>query len=137
MSPEAQDVDVRQILQDAKTIAVVGLSPRPDRDSNSVARYMQAAGYRIIPVNPTEDRVLGEKSYASLRDVPESVDIVDVFRRAEHTPPVAEEAVAIGAKVLWLQLGIRSEESRRIAQEGGLPYIEDSCIRTVHQVTLG
>ena len=129
-------MDVRQILLDAKTIAVVGLSSRPDRDSNSVARYLQAAGYRIIPVNPHEDEVLGEKSFASLRDIPEPVDIVDVFRRAEHTPPVAEDAVAIGARVLWLQLGIRSEESRRIAEEGSLAYIEDSCIRTVHQVEL-
>jgi predicted CoA-binding protein len=129
-------VDVRQILADAKTIAVVGLSSRPDRDSNSVARYLQAAGYRIIPVNPAEDQVLGERCYASLPDVPDPVDIVDVFRRAEHTPPIAEDAVAIGAKVLWLQLGIESSESRRIAEEGGLTYIEDSCIRTVHQVTL-
>jgi hypothetical protein len=129
-------LDVGQILRDADTIAVVGLSAKPHRDSNSVARYLQAAGYRIIPVNPLEDEVLGEKSYASLRDIPEPVDIVDVFRRSEHTPPIAEDAVAVGAKVLWLQLGIDSAESRRIAEAGGLTYIEDSCIRTVHQATL-
>jgi hypothetical protein len=115
---------------------VVGLSAKPHRDSNSVARYLQAAGYRIIPVNPAEDRVLGETSYASLRDIPEPVDIVDVFRRAEHTPPIAEDAVAIGAKVLWLQSGIHSAESRLIAEAGGLAYIEDSCIRTVHQMAV-
>ena len=128
-------VGVGQILRDAGTIAVVGLSAKPHRDSNSVARYLKAAGYRIIPVNPAEDRVLGERSYASLRDIPEPVDIVDVFRRAEHTPPIAEDAVAIGAKVLWLQSGIHSAESRRIAEAAGLAYIEDSCIRTVHQIS--
>jgi predicted CoA-binding protein len=125
--------DVGTILRRARTIAVVGLSGRPDRDSNSVARYLQAAGYRVIPVNPREEEVLGEKSYPSLRDVPEPIDIVDVFRRGEHTPPIAEDAVAAGAGALWLQQGIRSEESRRIAEEAGLDYVEDSCIRTVHR----
>ena len=126
--------DVAGILEQARTIAVVGLSAKPERDSNSVSRYLQDAGYRVIPVNPAEDEVIGEKSYASLRDIPDPVDIVDVFRRSEHTPPIAEEAVAIGAKVLWLQLGIRNDEARRIAEEGGLTYIEDSCIRTQHQI---
>ena len=126
--------DVAGILEQARTIAVVGLSAKPVRDSNSVSRYLQDAGYRVIPVNPAEDEVIGEKSYASLRDIPDPVDIVDVFRRSEHTPPIAEEAVAIGAKVLWLQLGIRNDEARRIAEEGGLTYIEDSCIRTQHQI---
>ena len=126
--------DVAGILEQARTIAVVGLSAKPERESNSVSRYLQDAGYRVIPVNPAEDEVIGEKSYASLRDIPDPVDIVDVFRRSEHTPPIAEEAVAIGAKVLWLQLGIRNDEARRIAEEGGLTYIEDSCIRTQHQI---
>jgi predicted CoA-binding protein len=130
-------VDLEEILRSARTIAVVGLSSDPGRDSNSVARYLQAVGYRIVPVNPYEDEVLGERAYASLVDLPEAPDIVDVFRRAEHTPPVAREAVAIGAKVLWLQSGILSEESRRIAEDGGLVYVEDECTRTMHQILVG
>jgi len=129
--------DVGRLLREARTIAVVGLSPKPERDSNSVARYLQGAGYRVIPVNPKEEEILGERCYASLSDIPESVDIVDVFRRAEHTPPIAREAVAVGAKALWLQLGIRSEESGTIAREAGLGYVEDQCIRTVHRSTEG
>ena len=125
------------MLRSAQTIAVVGISSDPGRDSNSVARYLQKVGYRIIPVNPYEDEVLGERSFPSLADLPEAPDIVDVFRRAEHTPPVAREAVAIGAKVLWLQSGISSEESRRIAEEGGLAYVENACIRTEHQILVG
>ena len=125
------------MLREARTIAVVGLSPKPDRDSNSVARYLQRVGYRVVPVNPNEEEILGERAFPSLTDLPEAPDIVDVFRRAEHTPPVAREAVAIGAKVLWLQSGIASEESRRIAEEGGLAYLEDACIRTEHQMWMG
>lgn len=130
-------MDLEAILRSARTIAVVGLSSDPGRDSNSVARYLQRAGYRIIPVNPYEDEVLGERAFPSLADLPEPPDIVDVFRRSEHTPEVARDAVSIGAKVLWLQSGIVSEDSRRIAEEGGLAYVEDDCIRTVHQVLLG
>lgn len=125
--------DPDQLLREARTIAVVGLSPKPERDSNSVARYLQGVGYRVIPVNPGNEEILGERSYASLSDIPEQVDIVDVFRRAEHTPPIVREAVAIGAKAVWLQQGIRSEESRRIAEEAGVDYVEDQCIRTVHR----
>ena len=127
-------MDLEEILSSARTIAVVGLSGDPGRDSNSVARYLQEAGYRVIPVNPYEEEVLGERAFASLLDLPEAPDIVDVFRRSEHTPPVARDAAAIGAKVLWLQSGIASEESRRIAEESGLAYVEDECIRTVHQI---
>ena len=125
------------MLRSARTIAVVGLSSDPGRDSNSVARYLQRVGYQIIPVNPHEEEVLGKRSFPSLAELPNAPDIVDVFRRAEHTPDVAREAVAIGAKVLWLQSGIVSEESRRIAQEGGLAYVEDACLRTEHQLFLG
>jgi uncharacterized protein len=127
-------VDLEEMLRSARTIAVVGLSSDPSRDSNSVARYLQKVGYRIIPVNPHEDEVLGERAVPSLVNLAEAPDIVDVFRRAEHTPPVARDAVAIGAKVLWLQSGIVSEESRRIADEGGLAYVENACIRTEHQI---
>jgi predicted CoA-binding protein len=130
-------MDAADLLREARTIAVVGLSADPARDSNSVARYLQRVGYRVIPVNPHLQEVLGERAYPSLSELPEPPDIVDVFRRAEHTPPIARDAVAIGAKALWLQLGIASVDSRRIANGGGLIYIEDSCIRTVHQMTVG
>lgn len=130
-------MELEGILRSARTIAVVGLSTDPGRDSNSVARYLQGVGYRIIPVNPYEDEVLGERAFPSLADLPEAPDIVDVFRRAEHTPGVARDAVAIGAKVLWLQSGIASEESRRIAKKSGLAYVENACIRTEHQILLG
>ena len=124
------DRELRSILGEAKTIAVVGLSSKPHRDSHSVSAYLQKKGYRIIPVNPNETEVLGEKAYPSLLDVPEKVDVVDVFRRAEFTPEVAEQAVKIGARVLWLQDGIVNEEAWRIGQEGGLDVVMGVCIRT-------
>ena len=102
-----------------------------------MARYLQKVGYRVLPVNPYEEEILGERAFPSLMDLPDPPDIVDVFRRAEHTPSVARDAVAIGAKALWLQSGIVSEESRRVAEEGGLAYVEDECIRTVHLMSLG
>ena len=124
------DQELRSILGEAKTIAVVGLSSKPDRDSQHVAAYLQRKGYRVIPVNPNETEVLDEKAYPSLLDVPEPVDVVDVFRRAEYTPEVAEQAVKIGAKVLWLQDGIVNEDAWRIAQEGGIDVVMGVCIRT-------
>lgn len=117
------------ILQSAQTVAVVGLSDNPEKVSHMVAEAMQKRGYRIIPVNPNADSILGEKCYASLSDIPESVDIVNVFRRSEHTPSVAEEAVLIGAKTLWLQQDIWSDESARIASSGGLTVVMDRCIK--------
>jgi hypothetical protein len=124
------DQELRSILGDAKTIAIVGLSSNPQRESYSIAKYLQSKGYRIIPVNPTEKEVLGEQAYPSLRDVPEKVDVVDVFRRSEHAPEIAREAVEIGAKVLWLQTGIWNEEAHRIATDGGLEVVMGACIRT-------
>lgn len=115
-----------RILGQARTIAVVGLSSDPGRASNSVAAYLQDAGYRVIPVNPALTEVLGEPAFPTLADVPEDIDLVDVFRRSEHTPPVAEAAVAVGAKALWLQQGIRSVEARRIADSR---YLKHSCVR--------
>jgi uncharacterized protein len=132
-SPYApSDATLRSILSQARTIAVVGLSSKPHRDSHGVARYLQRRGYKVVPVNPNETEVLGETAYPSLLDVPTDVaiDIVDVFRKAEETPPVAEQAVSIGARVLWLQEGIVSDEARRIAEEGGLTVVMDLCIRT-------
>lgn len=126
---------IKTILESARNIAVVGLSDNPERTSHMVAEAMQQRGYRIIPVNPNADTILGEKSYATLSDIPEPVDIVNVFRRSEHTPEVAEEAVKIGAKVLWLQLGIASDEAARIAGQGGLEVIMDRCIKVEDSVT--
>jgi len=129
------DAKLQSILDEARTIAVVGLSSKPERDSYGVARYLQRRGYRIVPVNPNETEVLGVKAYPSLIDVPEDVaiDIVDVFRRAEATPPIAEQAVRAGAKVLWLQEGIVNLEARRIAEDGGLTVVMGVCIRTTRE----
>lgn len=131
LTAEAQAL--RSLLNDAKVVAVVGLSSKPWRASHEVAAYLQEHGYRIVPVNPGETEVLGERAYATLLDVPRDidVDVVDVFRRAEHTPEIAREAVEIGAKVLWLQEGIVSDEAARIATEGGLDVIMGVCIRHV------
>src|ERR1700686_1144790 len=124
---------VAQILRGAKTIAVVGLSSNPIRASHGVAEYLKAAGYRIIPVNPNETEVLGEKAYARLEDVPEPVDIVDVFRRAEEVPGVADAAIGIGAKVLWMQLGIENAEAAEKARGAGLVVVEDACLLVEHK----
>lgn len=129
---------IKEILEKAGNIAVVGLSDKSDRTSYMVAAAMQQKGYRIIPVNPAvQGEILGEKVYASLSDIQEPVDIVNVFRRSEHTPEVAREAVQIGAKVLWLQQGIVSEEAGNIAAEGGLTAIMDRCIKVEDSILLG
>jgi predicted CoA-binding protein len=117
-----------QILRDARTIAVVGASPDPARPSHGVMRYLERAGYRVLPVNPTWD-----EAAPSLRDLGEPVDVVDVFRRPGFCPAVAREAVAIGAGALWLQLGVRSAETRAIAEAAGLDYVEDACTAVVHR----
>ena len=121
-----------QILKERRTIAVVGLSPSPERDSNSVALYLREQGYRIIPVNPAVDEVLGEKSYPSLTAIPEPVDLVDVFRRSEEVLPIAEEAVAIKAKALWLQLGVVNQEAADLARKAGLDVVMDECTAREH-----
>ncbi|WP_424765906.1 CoA-binding protein [Paenibacillus sp. sgz302251] len=127
---------IKDILQNSATVAVVGLSDNPERVSYAVSEAMQAKGYTIIPVNPNAEMILGQKSYASLKDIPVPVDIVNVFRRSEHTPSVAEEAVAIGAKTLWLQLGIANEEAAEIASKGGLQVIMDRCIKVEDSILL-
>lgn len=124
---------MEEILKTAKTIAVVGLSSDESKPSYGVSEYMQRRGYRIIPVNPRETEVLGEKAYARLEDIPEPVDIVNVFRRPALTPEVAASAVAMGAKVLWLQLGIENDEAQRIAEAGGLDVVMDRCILIEHR----
>ncbi|HTG69964.1 MAG TPA: CoA-binding protein [Candidatus Udaeobacter sp.] len=127
---------IKGILEKSTTVAVVGLSDNPERVSYMVSEAMQAKGYTIIPVNPNAETILGQKSYASLKDIPVPVDIVNVFRRSEHTPPVAEEAVAIGAKTFWLQLGIANEEAAAIAAAGGLEVIMDRCIKVEDSILL-
>ena len=120
-------------MREARTIAVVGASPSPGRTSNEVMGYLQRVGYRCIPVNPNACEVNGERCYPTLGDVPEPVDFVDVFRRAEFCPAVAEETAALGIPALWLQLGIRNAEARRIAEDAGLDYVEDACTLVVHR----
>ncbi|HJP67003.1 MAG TPA: CoA-binding protein [Actinomycetota bacterium] len=127
------DTKLRSLLDETRTIAVVGLSSKPWRDSLGLARYLQDAGYRIIPVNPKETEVLGEQAYPTLADVPEPIDMVDVFRRADQTPDVARDAVAVGAKSLWLQLDIVSDEARAVAEEGGLDVVMGLCIKVEHR----
>jgi len=128
--------DIKRLLQESETIAVVGLSDKPDRTSYMVSQAMQAKGYRIVPVNPQADTVLGEPCYKSLADIPFPVDIVNVFRRAEHCPPVVEQAVKLKPKAIWLQLGIVSEESADIAAKAGVPFIMDRCIKVEDSILL-
>ena len=123
-----------EILSEAHTIALVGASPRPERPSHQVMRYLLEQGYRVIPVRPNRTQILGVSVAHSLADIEEPIDLVDVFRRAEFCPAVAEEAVAVGAKALWLQLGIVSPEAREIAEAGGLDYVENECTAIVRAV---
>jgi uncharacterized protein len=127
------DDDIRSLLAGAKVIAVVGASSKPHRPSFGVAAYLQANGYRIVPVNPNETEVLGEPTYANLCDIPSDVhvDVVDVFRRSEHTPEIARQAVEIGARALWLQEDVWSDEAAAIARAGGLEVMMDACIKKV------
>jgi predicted CoA-binding protein len=128
-----EDELIDRVLRETKSIAVVGLSDKPHRDSYRVARYLQQVGYRIVPVNPRCSEILGERCYPELAAIPFAVDLVDVFRRGEDTPPVTRAAVAAGAKALWLQLGIRSDESARIAASAGLPLVMDRCLLVEHR----
>ncbi len=128
------DQELKQILTDATTIAMVGASSNPEKASYGIMQKLQKAGYRVIPVNPRETEILGERSYPSLVDVPERIDIVDVFRRAEDAPGIADEAATIGAKVLWLQSGIRSEEAAERAAKGGMVAVMDTCIGATHSL---
>ncbi|WP_040948525.1 CoA-binding protein [Gorillibacterium massiliense] len=126
---------IKLILEQTSVVAVVGLSDSPDRTSHMVAQAMQARGYRIIPVNPNAKEILGETCYPSLLDIPEPVDIVNVFRRSEQVLPIAEQAVQIKAKVLWLQQGIINEEAAELCQSNGMEVIMDRCIKVEDAVT--
>ena len=123
---------IREILETARVIAVVGLSRHAWRPSNRVSGYMQAAGYRIIPVNPKEQEVLGEKAYATLDDVPEKIALVNVFRRSEFVPPVVEAAIRVGAKAVWMQEEVVHEQAAQQARSAGLLVVMDRCIMQEH-----
>lgn len=135
--PRPDDVQLRRILEETHTIAVVGISDRPERPAFSVPAYLQAHGYRIIPVNPTLDQVLGEKAYPNLSAIPEPVDTVLIFRRSEHVPPVVDEAIQIGARVVWMQEGILHEGAAAAAEKAGLAVVMDTCMRAQHIRLLG
>jgi predicted CoA-binding protein len=131
--------ELRELLRTARVIAVVGLSPNPDRPSNQVAWYLHHQGYELFGVNPVcgQSEVFGVPMVASLDQVPEPIDVVDVFRRAAYTPEVARQAVAVGARALWLQLGITSPEAHAIAAAGGLTYVENHCMKIEHTRLIG
>jgi predicted CoA-binding protein len=124
---------VRELLKTSNTIASVGLSSNPEKDSHWVVSYLKNNGYKIIPVNPTASEIMGEKSYASFSEIPEKVDIVQIFRKSEDVPPVVEEAIKMGAKVVWMQEGIVNEEAEQAAEEAGLFVVMDVCMRAAHQ----
>jgi predicted CoA-binding protein len=129
------DTELRELLGRTRTVAVVGLSDKPDRDSYQIAQYLQSQGYRIIPVNPMVSAVLGEKSYPNLAEIPAEfrIDIVDIFRRSEQVLPVVEEALHRGVGAIWMQLGIRNAEAARKAESAGVPVVEDLCIMVQHR----
>jgi hypothetical protein len=127
------DDELREIYAGTKTIAVVGASNDESKAANEIPRYLQRQGFRIVPVNPRGGEILGERAYRSLTEVDVPVDVVDVFRPSEETPAIARDAVSIGARVLWLQVGIESEEAERIAQEGGLTTVMNLCMGVTHR----
>lgn len=127
------DATMKQLLSDARVIAVVGHSDNPARPSYEIARYLRGAGYRVIPVNPTVRQIDGDPCYPSLADVPETVDLVNVFRRSEHLPGVVAEAIAVGAKAVWAQLDVLHDAAAQIADEAGLPLVMDRCIKIEHR----
>ena len=131
--------DIEALLRDSRTVAVVGLSPKPHRESYGVARYLQAQGYRIIPVNPNAQVVLGEKAYATLTEAArhEKIDLVNCFRNSQDIPPVADEAITIGARGLWLQMAIAHDTAAAKARAAGLRVVQDACIKVEHARWLG
>ena len=128
---------VRKVLRQSKSVAMVGLSAKPEQDSYRVAKYLIDHGYDVIPVNPGVDQILGRKSYASLRDLPQPPDVVDVFRRAEFAPEIVEDAIAARAKAVWLQLGVVNHDAARRAREAGLMVVMDRCMKREHECMTG
>ncbi len=133
----SSDSAVRDLLRRARVIAVVGYSDKPDRDSYRVGQYLRQAGYTVYPVNPAVSEIDGQPSYATLADVPEPIDIVDVFRRSENLPEIVDAAIAVGAKAVWAQLGVSHEEAARTAAAAGLDVVQNRCIKIEHRRLLG
>jgi predicted CoA-binding protein len=121
------DEAIRAVLATPQTVAVVGCSPNPERDSHRIAKLLQSRGHRMIPVNPGHRSILGETCYASLRDIPEQVDMVDIFRRSEEVTPIVDEAIEVGARIVWMQLGVIDERAAAVAQAAGLTVVMDRC----------
>lgn len=134
---EDRDDEKRKLLEESRVIAIVGLSPDEQKPSNVVAAYLIAHGYRVIPVNPLHAEILGQKSYPSLSDVPEKIDIVDIFMKAEKVLPVVEEAIKLTPKAIWLQLGIVNEEARKLVESSNIPFFMDQCIKQQHTKLFG
>ena len=132
-SMNPSDDQLRALLQGAKRIAVVGMSKNPEKDAHTIPRYMLQEGYDVIPVNPTADEILGRKVYKSLREVPGPIDIVDVFRPSEDVPPVVQDAIAVGAKAVWMQTGIQHPQAAEQARAAGLTVVQDRCISVEHR----
>ncbi|MBP9713317.1 MAG: CoA-binding protein [Sterolibacterium sp.] len=131
------DNDMRQLLREMKVFALVGLSSNPERPSHKVAKYLMTHGYTVIPVNPVETEILGQKCYARLADIPQKVDVVDCFRKSADIPPLAQDAIAIGAKVLWMQLEVINEEAAQSASTAGLAVVMDRCPKIEHARLMG
>ncbi len=129
--------DIRNILTLYKTVAVVGMSTKPDRPAQQVPLYLKAQGYHIVPVNPNASEIAGLKAYPNLQSIPEKVEVVDIFVRAEDVPPIVEDAIKIGAKVVWMQEGIINPAAARRAEEAGLIAVQDMCMRAMHRYLLG
>ena len=127
-----EDSDIKDILENAKTIAIIGLSPKPDRESNKVANYLKDNGYSIIPVRPGQQEILGQSAYATLDDIKEDVDIVDVFRNPEQILPHAHEAIRMQPKVFWMQLGIENQEAASLLIKAGIDVVMNKCIKIEH-----
>jgi uncharacterized protein len=130
---DTQDISKKELLLSSKVIAIVGLSPKEDKPSNTVAKYLKDAGYKVIPVNPGYDEILGETCYHSLADINEKIDIVDIFMRADIIMPVVDEAVRIKPKCIWLQLGIVNEEAKKAAENNNITFFMDVCIKREHE----
>ena len=135
--PNPNKQKIKELLEEAKVIAVVGHSDKPYRTSYQIAHFLRNAGYKVYPVNPTVDQIDGEKSYASLDEIPEPIDIVDVFRRAEHLPQVVEDSIRTNAKAVWGQLGVVDWEAGKKAEEAGMDVVMDLCIKIEHQRLMG
>jgi predicted CoA-binding protein len=130
--PAANPEEIKAILKNYRVVAVVGLSPKPERASHQVAQYLKDHGYRIVPVNPGQKEILGEKCYRSLADIPFPIEVVDIFRNVEAIPAIVDEAIAVGAKVVWMQLGLEEPVSALKAREAGLQVVMDRCLKIDH-----